>query len=194
MPFVPFHDFDPELAERETRSITLPEPSGGLPAGDYGMLEMYCDDKGCDCRRVLFLVVSSQFRKPLAVVNYGWESLEFYANWGPFDRSKEMALELKGPNLNIGSPQSPLAPSVLELIEDVLLPDPAYIQRLQRHYHMVRQVVDHKTTRQNLRLDPRSRKQLRIKKLRELRKKAVNRRASPLVERRTAVASPESLP
>lgn len=179
MPFVLFHDFHPELAERETRSLTLPLPDYGLPAGRYGMLEMYCDEPGCDCRRVLFMVVSPEQAHPLAVVNFGWESLEFYSEWGAFG-GVEFVEELKGPSLNIGSPQSKLAPGVLTIVKEVLLQDPAYIERLKRHYHMVRAAVDRKTVRRAAwRLDPRRRKRLRAEKLRERQAKRPRKRNPP---------------
>lgn len=79
--FVPFHKFYPDLAARETRNAILNEPHNGLPADTYGFFEMYCDEPGCDCRRVFFTVFSERQRKPLAVVAYGWESLDFYARW-----------------------------------------------------------------------------------------------------------------
>ena len=54
------HDLLPELAERETRSIMVQENNRyNVPAGDYGLLEMYCDEEDCDCRRVFFNVLHS---------------------------------------------------------------------------------------------------------------------------------------
>lgn len=168
MPFVPFAQFDSDLAVRETRSVTLFEPDDDLPAGEYGMIEMYCDEPGCDCRRVLFMVITPGCRKPLAYVNYGWESLEFYAKWTSFG-GRKLAKQLRGPNLNLGSPQSEFAPAILSLVEEVLLQDPAYIERLKRHYALVRAAVDGKPVPQPFtRLDPRERNRLRAKKLEEL--------------------------
>lgn len=49
MPYVLFHDQFPEIAERETRTVTGPaESSCGLPPGDYSLLEMFCDEPKCD--------------------------------------------------------------------------------------------------------------------------------------------------
>jgi hypothetical protein len=167
MPFVPFHDFYPELADRETRTVMLPEEIGGLPADDYSFLELYCDDRGCDCRRVMFMVVSQQHPKPLAVVAYGWESLEFYARWAKFGGPK-VAKELQGPVLNMGSPQTKFAPAVLDLTEAVVLQDPLYVERLKRHYRMVRDIVDRRGPDVTQRLDPREKKRLMAHKTREL--------------------------
>jgi hypothetical protein len=170
MPFVPFAQFDSDLAERETRTVTLLDSGPDLPAGDYGMVEMYCDEPGCDCRRVLFMVIARGCHKPIAYVNYGWESLRFYAGWASFD-DREVAKELRGPNLNFDRPQSEFAPAILSLIEEVLLQDPAYIERLKRHYALVRAAVDGEPAPQPpapARPDPRQRKRLRAEKLKEL--------------------------
>ena len=70
MPFVLFHDRFPRVAEEETRTLILQEHSGlDLPTGDYSFLEMFCDEKAWDCRRVLFVVVSSDRPSIQAVIN-----------------------------------------------------------------------------------------------------------------------------
>ena len=51
--------------------------------------------------------------------------------------------EMIGLNLNSASPQSEIAPAVLELIRWVLT-DPAYVARLKRHYQMFKEKVDPK--------------------------------------------------
>lgn len=142
MPYVPFRDYFPEVADRETRTIIImPDSDMGLPAGDYGFLEMYCDERGCDCRRVFFYVVS-RFRKQVeAVVAWGWEEPAFYAEWFCYDDPFVVA-ELKGPILNPGSPASELAPAILELVRNVLLRDPNYVARIKRHYRMFRGRID----------------------------------------------------
>src|SRR5580693_1535986 len=143
VPFVPFHDYFPDLAERETRDIMIADPANpwNLPPGDYGFMELFCDEPGCACRRVFFLVFTPEDRQPKATIAYGWEKLGFYKRWlrhlGP-----ERAKDLKGPILNEGSPQSKLAPSLLHLTEDVLLRDREYIERVKRHYSLMRDVVN----------------------------------------------------
>ena len=142
MPYVLFHNYFPEVAERETRTITVMPGSGtGLPAGEYGFLEMYCDEQKCDCRRVFFYVVSSSGKHVEAVVAWGWENTDFYAKWLKYTDPRA-APELKGPVLNIGSPQGTLAPAILNLVRDVLLCDADYIERIKRHYQMFRARID----------------------------------------------------
>lgn len=145
MPYVPFHQYFPRIAREETRSVTLLDGSGfGLPAGEYGFVEMYCDDPGCDCRRVFLMVLSAERRSADAVIAWGWEPLDFYARWMGDDDSETIA-ELKGPSLNLGSPQSKYAPALVKLVGDVLLPDSAYVERIKRHYRMFRSKVDGKS-------------------------------------------------
>ncbi len=138
MPYVPFYKLYPEIAKQETRTITVfPGHPSGLPAADYGFLEMFCNEPDCDCRRVFFSVVSSLHNEVEAVVTYGWETANFYRKWLNDDDPKFIA-ELQGPSLNVGSPQSRLAPTLLNLVEEVLLQDDAYVERIKRHYQMFR--------------------------------------------------------
>jgi len=142
MPFVPFHNYFPEIAERETRSITVPPyPHLGLPAGEYGFLESYCDEPGCDCRRVFFCAICPSREEVLAVIAWGWESVDFYMRWLKYGDRND-AIELQGPVLNWGSPATELAPALLELVRNVLLMDSEYVERIKRHYKMVREKID----------------------------------------------------
>ncbi len=142
MPYVGFHDHFPEIARRETRTVTLLASSPfKLPAGEYALLEMYCDEPECDCRRVFFYVVSSRSKSAEAVVAYGWEPAEFYAKWAHED-DPEVVHQVKGPILNLASPQSGHAPEILRLIEEVVLQDPQYVGRLRAHYDLFRRRID----------------------------------------------------
>jgi hypothetical protein len=144
MPFVLFHEFFPEVAEAETRSVTRwgdPE----LPDASYGFVELFCDEEGCDCRRAFIWVVSEQVRtksgSPLATISYGWEDERFYEEWASFPLTAEDLDELKGPALVRLTPQSEHAPKLLELFE-MLLEDEEYAQRIERHYQMFRSAID----------------------------------------------------
>jgi len=139
MPYEPFYERFPEVAEKETRTITIfdhPE----LPAGDYGLIEAYCNEPDCDCRRVFFNVYSWQRREVVAVIAYGWESREYYAEW--FGRNvPEIIGNLQGPVLNSASQQSDLAPALLAQVK-LVLQDRRYVARLKRHYWMFKATVD----------------------------------------------------
>ncbi|MGE0229709.1 MAG: hypothetical protein AB7U23_14490 [Dehalococcoidia bacterium] len=146
MPYRQFHDFFPEIAERETRTIIVPPGAtkAALPVGEYGLVEMFCDERGCDCRRV-FLAVMSKRRGPEAVIAWGWEPREFYARWSGED--DEILLDsLVGPALNLGSSETELAQPLLELVTGLVRTDHAYAVRIQEHYRMFRARVERKVT------------------------------------------------
>jgi len=144
MPYQPFYDLFPETAERETRTITvLKDSDWDLPAGDYSFLEMFCNETGCDCRRVFFYVMSSLRKDVEAVVTWGWETPDFYAEWMN-DDDPQIIAQLKGPVLNLGSPQTPRAPAILDLCRKVLLSDQEYVERVKRHYRRFRDKIDGK--------------------------------------------------
>jgi hypothetical protein len=142
MPFIPFHDLCPELAKRETRTITVPPGSPiRVPPGAYEFVALFCDEAGCDCRRATFNVLSSALRDTVAVIAWGWEDTRFYAEWlGMSD--PEMAREMKGPVLNLCSPQTRYSETVLGLAQEYLLTDPAYVERVKRHYALFREQLD----------------------------------------------------
>ena len=143
MPYTSFHHYFPEVAKEETRTLTTFRQDYVVPSGSYGLLEMYCDDPGCDCRRVFLEVYDWEGRKSMAFIAYGWEGKEFYRNWFR-GGDPEVIRDLQGPVLNNGSPQSKFAPAFLKMVKDVVLSDPAYIERLKRHYQMFKEKVDPK--------------------------------------------------
>ena len=139
MPYETFHTRFPEIAENETRTIMfINDPD--LPQDTYMLIESYCNEPDCDCRRVFLDVYSGQREEIVAVVAYGWESQEFYREWFGGD-DPEIIKDLKGPALNLSSPQSELAPMLLEKIK-LILNDQAYVSRLKRHYRMFKETVD----------------------------------------------------
>jgi hypothetical protein len=118
-----------------------------LPPDNYALVEAYCTDKNCDCRRVFINVLAQKRKEPLAVIAYGWESEAYYRKWygGKDDDLARMVVdEMMGPILNSASPQSKLAPALLELVRDLISKDPAYVARLKRHYQMFKEKVDPK--------------------------------------------------
>ena len=138
MPMTPFAARFPELAPKETRSATIP-PGHALPAGDYGFVELYCDEPGCDCRHVFVQVLRPHtgWTKVWATISYGWESPEFYREWSgdPAD-----APEWAGTRLEPLQPQSQYAEELLDLFR-FILQSPDYEERLRRHYELFRQSV-----------------------------------------------------
>ena len=145
MDYISLDQVLPELAE-EIYVITASRGNGGLPSGDYGLVEMYCRDPDCDCRRVFLSVVSSRLKKSIAVIVFGWESKNFYAEWFGADesylrRDPDLLDRLKGPCLNSCSPQSKYAAEALRAVSETALKDRAYIEVLKRHYKLFKRKV-----------------------------------------------------
>ncbi|MBK8975033.1 MAG: SEC-C domain-containing protein [Planctomycetes bacterium] len=142
MPFTLFRDRFRDLADRETRTIIrLHGSEPGPPAGHYAFLEMFCDEPGCDCRRVLLWVIDTANGRCEAVINFGWEDASFYAAWLRED-DPDMVAELKGPALHLGPAQGRHADAFLDLAQQLVLRDTAYVARIQRHYAMFREDVE----------------------------------------------------
>ena len=147
MAYVSLYEVLPELAMKETRTITVFPQYKRLPPGNYGLVEMYCADQDCDCRRVFLTVISDRLKKPVAVIAFGWESKDFYAKWFGADESSlfwdpNMLDELKGPCLNTCSPQSQYAQEVLRLVTRDALEDRVYVERLKRHYKAFKRKIE----------------------------------------------------
>jgi len=140
MAYTSFHEKFPEIAEKETRVITaINNPE--LPPGNYDLLESYCNEVDCDCRRVFFNVYSEGRNELVAVIAYGWEDSKFCADWFG-DNDPQIIGELKGPILNSASPQSKLAPVLRDIVEKYVLKDEHYIERIKRHYRMFKDLIE----------------------------------------------------
>lgn len=137
MAMLSFNTFFPELAITEMRVMTI-KGMAGLPDDEYGLVEFYCDEIDCDCRRVIINVISRRTEKFLASISYGWESPEFYEKW---TGNRADAIEAVGPYLDPFNTQSEYAPVFLRLFLEYLLPDTNYIERLQRHYHLFKSAL-----------------------------------------------------
>lgn len=123
---IPFYYVFPEVAADETRTITLLQPQEGVPRGSYGLLEFYCPDPNCDCRRVMLNIAEEKHPNQfLASIGYG------------FDRESDMA----GPYLDPLHQHSPYARQLMKLVNTLALDNPAYVARLARHYAMIKQAA-----------------------------------------------------
>lgn len=151
MSMVPFFTRCPEVAEAEFRTARVIEDAH-IPPGEYGFLELYCDEAGCDCRRVFIHVITPtmESEKPLATINFGWESEDFYREWMHGFEDDDFIRELKGPSLAPMTQQNDLAPYFLKLFES-MLQDPAYAERFRRHYRLFREKIETKHSRQAVR-------------------------------------------
>lgn len=134
---IPFYSKCPELAVKETRTVTVRDDDH-LPDGEYGFIEFYCDEPVCDCRRVVVNVMRRQTPSTVLVTtSFGWESLEFYR--GRLGYLEDAAVA-KGRSLDPLNSQTKYAPTVLRLFCFVLTDD-AYVERLKRHYYLFKGLI-----------------------------------------------------
>ena len=133
MPMSLFRSRCPKEAARATFGFVLP-PGGTLPPGEYEMVEWYCDDPGCDCRRAFLQVVPRGQPGPIfASINFGWETRAFYKAKMPYD--PDAPKEITAGSLDPINPQSPLAPAILDIFHQVVA-EGELAGHLKRHCEM----------------------------------------------------------
>jgi len=138
-----FYNRFPDIAEKETHSITIMGGEEVLPKGEYFFLESYCNDLKCDCRRVFINVLYKD--KILATMGYGWEEVKFYEQWmGEAD----MAADIKGPILELTGPHTEYSEALLKLFKEVIIPDTLFINRLKKHYEMFKKTCQKNSKRE----------------------------------------------
>lgn len=121
MGMVMFGTLFPKVASTQTRTLTVIDRPP-IPPDTYGLIELFCVDVGCDCRRVMLNVVSQRTMKHLATINYAFD---------PDD-------DMRGPFLDQMNAQSELSLPLLDMVREVLEHDADYVKRLERHYHLVK--------------------------------------------------------
>ena len=116
-----FGEFFPEIADRETRVVTIIDQAiTGLPLGAYALIDLYCTDQDCDCRNVYINVVHKGFPGPIATITDGWEKLSYYKKWMGGEEDDFILRQFKGPSLAIGARQSQFANQWLRIFENIL--------------------------------------------------------------------------
>ena len=126
MYLMPFHRVEPDLAADETRFVQLFDERDGLPAGRYYLVEHYCPDPDCDCRRVMLTVVrEDRPNRSLASINYAFDDDDL----------------LPGPFLDRMNAQSEHAEVLLDIVSRAVLTDQRYLARLEGHYALVKEAA-----------------------------------------------------
>ena len=105
-----------------------------VPRGNYAFLELYCEEEDCDCRRVMLTVVEeSTPGKIWATISFGWDPPEWFTDETNLEA---LGATASGAFLDPLCPQSEHATEFLDLFEQMITQDPAYLERLKRHYAM----------------------------------------------------------
>jgi hypothetical protein len=101
-----------------------------LPDGTYALVDTYCTDPGCDCRKTMILVHLD--RRHVSSINFGWESPEFYARWYGAPLDDRTLAEMKGPSIDLNSPDGVPPGAMLAFFSKLL--DAQYIEHLRLQY------------------------------------------------------------
>ncbi len=125
----PFHTLFPDIAEKETRVLKVHpnnDEEDSPPPGLYFFMEIYCERKNCDCRRVMISVHSQAENRSMAAINMGFDPQ------GPEP----------GPFLDPWNPQSEYADLFIQAFVDIINREPDYLEQLQDHYIMFKEAVE----------------------------------------------------
>ncbi len=116
-------------AAARVRTLTLAHHAE-LPDGTYTMVETYCTDPGCDCRKTMIMVHLD--RRHVSTINFGWETAEFYARWYGAPLDARTLAEMKGPSIDLNSPD--LVPPGAMLAFFSALLNARYVEHLRSQY------------------------------------------------------------
>jgi hypothetical protein len=116
-------------ATAKVRTLTLAHHRE-LPDGAYAMVETYCTDLGCDCRKTMVLVHLNH--RHVSTINFGWESPQFYARWYGGALDDRTLAEMKGPSIDLSSPDLVPHGAMLDFFSALL--DAHYLEHLRLQY------------------------------------------------------------
>ncbi len=140
MPFISFLKFYNDLGLKEMRSFAVPSGAFGVPIGEYDLLENYCDERGCDCRKVMVNIISveNDSVKIWATIHFGWENPSYYHEY--FSKDIAIAQKMSGSYLEPLGEQSKHAPRFLGIWAQIIR-DENYVERLKRHYKLFKEKI-----------------------------------------------------
>jgi len=120
----PFDEYFPDVAEKETRHIwALGRQRSDQP---FMLRESFCNDPSCHCNRVMLTAIDLAGETACVVsVSYA------------FDRNDPDP----GPYIDPSNPCSADGRQLFPIIKQFLDSDTDYVERLKRHYRMVKEKV-----------------------------------------------------
>jgi len=145
MPFASFFERFPELVKTEFRNIDILNDKVYplIPAGNYGFLELFCDELDCDCRNVVIHVISLKPYRTWAILRYGWEKKQFYKNWSYDDADNPLVQNFPGVFIDfMMDTDSPTREVWLEIFKQMLHDDTHYANRIKAHYKMFKDRIE----------------------------------------------------
>ena len=139
MPLQAFDQICPDIARAEMRMCDVPVGLPGVPGGAYFLREYYCNELGCDCRRVLVQFLAADGDGSVAAsINYGWEKAAYYRKWSSVpDLWREMA----GATLERFAEQGPHARKFLTVFNQIVR-NPELVTAFRRHYRLTKEAIE----------------------------------------------------
>jgi hypothetical protein len=144
---LPFYTRCRDTASCETCVLKIPLGHPVIAEGSYLLVEWYCEDQQCDCRRVLLRVCRGgpdfNPNNDLVTINFGWETPEFYLRWSHGDPTdagdREAAAMMAGASLEflVRIPEA-AGEALYDIVVKQALTDPIYVERLKQHYKTFR--------------------------------------------------------
>jgi hypothetical protein len=119
-----FEKYFPEIAKNETRHF-WPNDRNAKVDPPIQIMEFYCRDPQCDCKRVLLKLVDLEIPKDADILTVSYA----------FDRNDPHP----GPYIDLLNSLTPQGRDWFPWICHLLQNDGDYVERLQRHYKMMKQ-------------------------------------------------------
>jgi hypothetical protein len=117
----------------QVRCVTIVD-ARDLPDGEYVFLDHYCNDPQCDCRKTIIQVEHNG--ELVSVINFGWETPEYYTNWMGADPDDEMARQMAGASIDMTSPDIVSPQGMLKLFNALL--NERWMSNFKSHYAAVK--------------------------------------------------------
>lgn len=140
MTFQSFQELLPEIAEDETRSITILQNEPGLPPiGQYMFIELFCTELDCDCRNVMIVVFHVEKERQVAQLRYCWETKSYYDKI-----DLDFREDVPGVFVDFGD-LSPYSEYFADVLEEMCYGnthsknETEFAKRLKRHYRQFRE-------------------------------------------------------
>jgi len=136
MRMIKFGEQFQDVAVRQTVLLCIDPPRKQFSVKDYVLLEYYCDEPDCDCRRVVLDVVSSdQPGRIFASIHFGWENSAFYRKWAQTPADARL---LKQGVLDPTVLHCDWADLLLDHVREEVLANPKAVARFKKHYAMLK--------------------------------------------------------
>lgn len=135
MSFIPAGEILGETSR--IRTLTL-RGDPDLPDGAYSMVDTYCTDPGCDCRKTMIMVHHD--RRHVSTINFGWETPAFYRAWFGAPLDAQTLAEMRGPCIDLTSPDLVPPGPMLEFFISIL--DEAFCDHIRTQYQRFRAAVN----------------------------------------------------